>query len=163
MAKEKKEASQMVLDGVDYQILSKLQSDGRISNSALCAQVNLSETPCWRRWKKLEEEGYIEEYRTVLSRRKLGFGVVVFTQVSFASHDVELTDRFEQLMCESDWVQMCHCVTGSNDYLLQLVARDMDEFSDRITQLRRIPGVNAVQSHISVKEIKDSSSLPIDV
>ena len=161
MKKEKKEFSQTSLDSVDLRILSKLQSDARISNSALSGQVNLSETPCWRRWKKLEDEGYIEEYRSILNRRKLGFGVVVFTQVSFASHDVELTDRFEELICDFDWVQMCHCVTGSNDYLLQLVSRDMDEFSERITQIRRIPGVNAIQSHISVKEIKSSSSLPV--
>ncbi len=162
MSLKKKESSTDLLDNVDYLLLNQLQSDARISNSALSQHVNLSETPCWRRWKKLESEGYIEEYRTVLNRKKLGFGVVVFTQVSFSSHDLELTDRFEQLVNEFAWVQMCHCVTGSNDYLLKLVARDMDEFSDRITQIRRIPGVNAIQSHISVKEIKSNSSLPID-
>lgn len=150
-----------ILDSIDYQLLNKLQTDARMSNSALSEQVNLSETPCWRRWKKLEGEGYIKEYRTILNRQKLGFGVVVFTQVSFSSHDLELTDRFEQLVKEFDWILMCHCVTGSNDYLLQLVARDMDEFSEKITQIRRIPGVNAIQSHISVKEIKSSSALPI--
>ena len=161
MAKEKKDSTHPAIDNVDLQMLNRLQSDGRVSNSALSEQVNLSETPCWRRWKKLEDEGYIEEYRTILNRRKLGFGVVVFTQVSFASHDVELTNKFEQIISEFEWVQMCHCITGSVDYLLQLVARDLDEFSERITLIRRIPGVNAIQSHISVKEIKNSSSLPI--
>ncbi|MEH6577028.1 MAG: Lrp/AsnC family transcriptional regulator [Amphritea sp.] len=161
MSKEKKDSPQSSIDSTDLQILTKLQSDGRISNSSLSEQVNLSETPCWRRWKRLEEDGYINEYRTVLNRRKLGFGVVVFTQVSFASHDVELTNKFEQIVSEFEWVQMCHCITGNVDYLLQLVARDLDEFSERITLIRRIPGVNAIQSHISVKEIKNSSSLPI--
>jgi len=161
MTKNKKESTHSLTDRVDLQILNRLQSDGRISNSSLSEKVNLSETPCWRRWKKLEEEGYIEEYRTVLNRRKLGFGVVVFTQVSFASHDVELTNKFEQIISEFEWVQMCHCITGNVDYLLQLVARDLDEFSERITLIRRIPGVNAIQSHISVKEIKNSSRLPI--
>nr|WP_202899531.1 Lrp/AsnC family transcriptional regulator [Neptuniibacter caesariensis] len=156
-----KEYSHEELDETDLLILDKLQSDARISNSALSEQVNLSETPCWRRWKKLEEDGFIEQYRTILDRRKMGFGVVVFIQISFAGHDVELTDRFEELVCEYDWIQMCHCVTGSNDYLLQLIARDMDEFSQHITQIRRIPGVNAIQSHISVKEIKNSSKLAI--
>lgn len=161
MAKNKKDSTLWAVDSKDLEILRKLQSDGRISNSALSDQVSLSETPCWRRWKKLEDEGYIEEYRTVLNRRKLGFGVVVFTQVSFASHDIELTNQFEQLMRELDWVQMCHCITGDVDYLLQLVARDVDEFSERITLLRRIPGVTSVQSHISVNEIKDNPSLPL--
>lgn len=57
---------------------------------------------------------------------------------------------------------MCHCITGNVDYLLQLVARDMDEFSERITLIRRIPGVTAVQSHISVKEVKRDSDLPVE-
>jgi len=161
MAKIEKESSRATSDSIDLQILKKLQTDGRISNSKLSEQVNLSETPCWRRWKNLEEDGYIEEYRTVLSRRKLGFGVLAFTQVSFSSHDVELTNQFEQLIEGFDWVQVCHCVTGKVDYLLQLVARDLDEFSDRITLLRRIPGVNSVESQISVKEIKNSTVLPI--
>ncbi|MDO6562966.1 Lrp/AsnC family transcriptional regulator [Amphritea sp. 1_MG-2023] len=161
MSKEKKESTQAPINSIDLKILNRLQSDARVSNSALSEQVNLSETPCWRRWKKLEDEGYIDEYRAVLNRRKLGFGVVVFTQVSFTSHDVGLTNQFEQIISEFEWVQMCHCITGSVDYILQLVARDLDEFSQRITLIRRIPGVNAVQSHISVKEIKNTSNLPL--
>ena len=157
-----KDNFKQALDSVDLQILNRLQTNGRISNSALSDEVNLSETPCWRRWKKLEEEGYIDEYRAKLNRRKLGFGVVVFVQVSFASHDVELTNTFEQVVSEFDWVQSCHCITGNVDYLLQLVARDLEEFSERITLIRRIPGVTAIQSHISVKEIKESTCLPID-
>ncbi len=162
MSKLRKDISHGELDATDLQLLRKLQSSARISNSALSEQVNLSETPCWRRWKKLEDRGYIEQYRTVLNRKKLGYDIVVFTQVSFASHDVALTNRFEELIGGFDWVQMCHCITGSVDYLLQLVARDMDEFSERITLLRRIPGVTAVQSHISVKEIKTDAGLPVE-
>ena len=162
MIKKQKDLPHDELDSTDLQILRKLQSDARISNSALSEQVNLSETPCWRRWKRLEENGYIEQYRTVLNRRKMGYDIVVFTQVSFASHEVELTNRFEELICGFEWVQMCHCITGNVDYLLQLVARDMDEFSERITLIRRIPGVTAVQSHISVKEVKRDSDLPVE-
>ncbi len=156
-----KDSANASLDDLDLQILMRLQENGRISNSKLSKQVALSETPCWRRWKNLEEEGYIEDYRTVLNRRKLGFGVVVFTQVSLSSHAVELSNQFEQTVKGFDWVQMCHCVSGNVDYLLQLVARDLDEFSERITTIRHIPGVNSVQSQISVKEIKNSSALPL--
>ncbi len=161
MGKNKKDSPKLSLDDIDLQILKRLQEDGRISNSKLSELVALSETPCWRRWKNLEEEGYIEEYRTVLNRRKLGFGVVVFTQVSLSSHNIELTNQFEQTVKGFDWVQMCHCVSGNVDYLLQMVVRDLDEFSDRITMIRHIPGVNSVQSQISVKEIKNSSTLPL--
>jgi DNA-binding Lrp family transcriptional regulator len=141
--------------------LAQLQHDGRISNTSLSEKVNLSETPCWRRWKKLEESGYIEDYRAVLNRRKMGYGVIVFTQVSFSSHDIDLTNEFETIVNELEWVQMCHCITGSVDYILQMVFRDLDQFSEHINIIRRIPGVNAIQSHISVKEVKTSTCLPI--
>lgn len=162
MSKTKKESSRKRLDGIDLELLKQLQNDGRISNSKLSELVNLSEAPCWRRWKNLEEDGYIDDYRTILNQKKLGFDVVVFTRVSFSSHDVELTNKFEQIIKNFDWVQSCHCVTGNVDYLLKLVARDIDEFSERITMIRRISGVNSVESQISVKEIKNSASLPID-
>lgn len=161
MGRDRKDSPKSALDDIDLQILKRLQEDGRISNSKLSELVALSETPCWRRWKNLEDEGYIEEYRTVLNRRKLGFGVVVFTQVSLSSHNIALTNQFEQTVKGFDWVQMCHCVSGNVDYLLQMVVRDLDEFSDRITMIRHIPGVNSVQSQISVKEIKNSSTLPL--
>ncbi|WP_413772157.1 Lrp/AsnC family transcriptional regulator [Marinobacter sp. ANT_B65] len=103
----------------------------------------------------------MEEYRAVLSRSKMGFSATAFTQVTFSSHDVDLTDEFEAIVNELDWVQTCHCITGSVDYLLQMVFRDLDEFSERINIIRRIRGVNAIQTHISVKEIKTSTSLPI--
>lgn len=157
----KKETAHAALDSTDLKILKQLQDDGRISNARLSETVNLSETPCWRRWKKLEDNGYINEYRAVLNPRKMGFKVKAFTQVTFASHDVDLTDEFEKIVSDLDWVQSCHCITGSVDYVLQMVFRDLDEFSDRINVIRRIPGVNAVQSHISVKEIKASSRLPV--
>ncbi len=99
----------------------------------------------------------------ILNRRKMGFGVVAFTQVSFSSHDMALTNEFEQIVNALEWVQMCHCITGSVDYILQMVFRDLDEFSDRINIIRRIPGVSAIQTSISVKEIKAGSGLPIGV
>ncbi len=161
MKLNEKESSSISLDDVDLKILRILQKDGRISNSKLAAEINLSETPCWRRWKRLEEDGLIEEYRTVLSRRKMGFGVVAFVQVSFQSHGVELTNEFEETIRTLDWVQMCHCITGNTDYIIQMIATDLDEFSERINTIRHIPGVSSVQSNISVNEIKAGASLPI--
>ncbi len=161
MKHKRKYSADSGLDDTDLQLLEQLQQDGRISNASLSEKVNLSETPCWRRWKKLEENGYIEEYRAVLNRRKMGFSVTAFTQVSFSSHDVELTNAFEAIVNDLEWVQMCHCITGSVDYILQMIFRDLDEFSERINVIRRIPGVNAIQTHISVREVKTSTSLPI--
>jgi len=156
-----KENSHSSLSAIDQKILKSLQSDSRMSNSHLAQQVNLSETPCWRRWKKLEEGGYIQDYRTVLDRRKLGYSVVAFVQVSFSSHEMDITDHFERVMQDLPWVQSCHCITGNVDYVVQIVARDLDDFSGRISFIRRIEGVHSIESSISVKEIKQSTDLPI--
>ena len=157
-----KDSSSTPLDKTDLMLLKRLQQDGRISNAHLSEKINLSETPCWRRWKKLEEQGYIADYRAILDRRKMGFTVTAFAQVSFASHDIELTNEFEAIISDLDWVQTCHCITGNVDYLLQMLFKDVDELSERINIIRRIPGVNAIQTHISVKEIKNSTYIPVE-
>lgn len=158
----KKENSNTGIDSTDFALLKHIQRDGRISNSKLSEKVNLSETPCWRRWKKLEEEGYIDEYRAVLNRKKLGFSVIGFTQVSLGSHEEEHTDLFEQFVTATDWIPLCHCITGSADYLVQIIARDLDEYYERINQLRRVKGVSALHTSVSVKEIKSNNQVPLD-
>ncbi|MDO6459317.1 Lrp/AsnC family transcriptional regulator [Granulosicoccaceae sp. 1_MG-2023] len=162
MGSDKQDSSSINLDKTDLAILKRLQQDGRLSNARLAEEINLSETPCWRRWKSLESNGFIEEYRAVISPRKLGFTVTAFTQVSFSSHDLALTDAFESIVNDLDWVQSCHCITGNMDYLLQMVFRDLDEFSERINVIRRIPGVRAIETQIAVKAIKSGSHLPIE-
>ncbi len=158
---DKKENTINVIDDVDLALLKYIQVDGRISNSKLSEKVNLSETPCWRRWKKLEEEGYIDQYKTVLNRKKLGFSVIGFTQISLGSHEEEHTDLFEQFVSATDWIPLCHCITGSADYLVQIIARDLDEYYQRIHQLRRVKGVSALHSSVSVKEIKNDNLIPL--
>lgn len=158
----KKEKASELLDDTDLSMLNIIQSDGRISNSKLSEKINLSETPCWRRWKKLEEEGYINEYIAILNRKKLGFSMIGFTQVTLGSHEEESTDLFEQFVLSSDWIPSCHCTAGGADYVVQIIARDLDEYYQRIHQLRRVKGVSALHSSISVKEIKNSLIIPLD-
>ncbi len=115
---KKKESTNFELDNTDFDILDHIQKDGRISNSKLAETLNLSETPCWRRWKKMEEEGYIEGYAAKLNRKKLGFQVSGFTLVTLGSHEVENTTPFEDFVAETDWILMCHCIAGSADYMV---------------------------------------------
>jgi len=135
--------------------------DGRISNSKLSEKIHLSETPCWRRWKKMEEDGYINHYSANLNRKKLGFNVSGFTHVTLGSHEERHTDAFEKLVSDSNWIPLCHCITGSADYLIQIIARDLDEYYGRINQLRRVKGVSALKTSVSVKEIKNNSPIPL--
>ncbi|MCK6264669.1 Lrp/AsnC family transcriptional regulator [Vibrio sp. ZSDE26] len=159
---KKKELSINELDTTDFSILKKIQKDGRISNSKLADDVNLSETPCWRRWKRIEEEGFIDGYAAILNRKKLGIQVSGFTLVTLGGHQVEDTEPLEEFARNTDWILSCHCISGMADYMVQVVARDLDEYFDHISTLRRVPGVSAIQSNIAMKEIKNSVQLPLD-
>ncbi len=70
-------------------ILALLQKDGKLSNAKLAEKLNMSETPCWRRVKRLENEGYIESYQANLNKRKLGYGVLAFVQLTYTAHDTK--------------------------------------------------------------------------
>lgn len=150
------------LDRLDRAILAALQADGRISNARLAETVGLSETPCARRLKRLEQEGYIERYRAVLSRRALGYGVVAYVYVRFVVHDRALADRFEREVCAIERILSCHNVSGTADYILQVVARDLDDYGSFMRdQLRSLPGVTSVESALSLREVKADNGLPV--
>lgn len=150
------------LDKADLSILRLLQSDGRLSNARIAEQVNLSETPCWRRLKRLEGEGYIQGYQAMLSRRKLGFDVLAFVLVSLGKHRGEEPLAFEEQVARNPQILSCHNVTGESDYLLQVVAPDLDSYGQFVsTVLRQLPGVTAIRSLLSLREIKQSMQLPI--
>jgi DNA-binding Lrp family transcriptional regulator len=150
------------LDSTDIAILRALQQDGRLTNARLAEQVALSETPCWRRLKRLEADGYIGAYRADLNRRKLGFGVVAFVQITLGDHAGDAPLQFEQRVAAMPEVLSCHNVTGESDYLLQVVAADLDTYGVFVRDtLRRLPGVSAIRSNLSLREIKSSHALPL--
>jgi DNA-binding Lrp family transcriptional regulator len=150
------------LDKIDRAILAAVQLDGRISNARLAESVGLSETPCARRLKRLEVDGYIEAYRGALSRTALGFGVVAFVQVRFAIHDRTLSDRFEREIQAIPRIVSCHNVSGTADYLLQVVAYDLDDYGIFMRDvLRVLPGVTAVESMLSLREVKKHTGVPL--
>ena len=148
-------------DELDYRILARLQMDGRISNSRLAEEVSLSETPCWRRVRRLESDGLIAGYRAILDRRKLGFGVMAFVEVRFAAHDLERSRSFENAVLSLDQVLSCHNVTGDEDYILQVVATDLDDYGRFTTVLRNLPGVTSIRSSLSLKEVKATQAIPL--
>ena len=152
------------LDQVDLGILTRLQDNGRETNARLASALSLSETPCWRRLKRLEEEGYIEGYQASLNRRKLGLGVMAFVQISCLKHDQDTTGELERLIRNSDNILSCHNTTGSADFLLQVVARDLDDYSRFVDQvLRKLPGISDISSNLSLRELKSSSRLPLSL
>lgn len=151
-----------ILDETDRAILRALQADGRLSNARLSEKLALSETPCWRRLKRLEAEGVIEGYQANLSRKKLGYGVVAFVQVTLGNHAGETPLLFERLVADMPEILSCHNVTGDCDYMMQIVAADLDAYGTFVRdRLRKLPGVASIQSNLSLRDVKSSSALPI--
>lgn len=150
------------LDGVDKDLLRLLQMDATLSSAALGERLSMTVTPCWRRRKRLEELGVIKDYQANLDRRKLGFDVFAFAQVRFGNHSGDEPDRFEKVIQELPEVLSCHKVTGGADYVLTVVATDLDSYGRFIEQvLRRQPGIAAIQSSLALREIKSVSRIPI--
>jgi len=150
-----------VADKVDIAICDRLQRDGRLSNVKLAQQLALSEASCWRRQKRLEECGVIEGYQAILNRKKLGLGVMAFVQISCTDHSEEATARFESIIACAPQVLSCHNTTGEADFLLQVVARDLDSYSRFVEKvLRALPGVSSIRSNISLREMKTTNRLP---
>ncbi|WP_018152823.1 Lrp/AsnC family transcriptional regulator [Leeia oryzae] len=150
------------LDDTDRTMLRLLQQDGSLSNPKLAEHVSLSVTPCWRRLKRLEDEGYITGYQANLDRRKLGLSILAFVQVTFGMVTDASIQRFEEVIQAYPEVLSCHKITGNADYLLQVVATDLDAYSDFVENvLRAMHGISLIHSSLAMREIKSSSRLPL--
>ncbi|KVF70994.1 AsnC family transcriptional regulator [Burkholderia sp. FL-7-2-10-S1-D7] len=150
------------LDRIDRGMLDMLQQDGRVSNARLAEAFSLSETSCWRRLRRLEEAGLIAGYHARLDRRKLGLGVMAFVQIVCTQHSEEVTAEFERLIQASPNVLACDNTTGEADFLLQVVAADLDDYSHFVERvLRRLPGVLSIRSNLSLRQLKSTQRLPI--
>ena len=150
------------LDRIDRALLRLLQSDGRTPLVKLAAEVSLSETPCWRRIKRLEQAGYIQGYKARVDRRKAGYNLVVFVYLAVSSHTAEATRDFERRILACPRVLMFHNVSGQHDFLLQVVAQDLHDYSRFVEdELRAIPYITDIHSVISLRDIGGDIDLPI--
>lgn len=150
------------LEPVDIRILAALQQDGRLTNQALSAEVGLSTSPCWRRVRQLEEDGVIQGYRAVLDRRRIGLGVLAFIRVRIDSHSAEEAEEFSESVRQIHEVVACYSIAGDSDFLLQVVAPDLDSYADfAMAVVRRLPGIKEMQTMFVLKEIKPFQGFPL--
>lgn len=142
-------------DRTDRQLLAALQDNARLTSGELAQQAHLSQSPCWRRVKRLEDEGVIRGYHAALDRRALGLGVMAFVMVGIDHQNATVSEAFEQAVCALPEVVMVHAISGPADFLLVVVARDLDAYSELLQRhLHRLPGVRHVQTHFSLQDFK---------
>ncbi|MBT3143884.1 MULTISPECIES: Lrp/AsnC family transcriptional regulator [Roseobacteraceae] len=144
-----------VLDRIDHKILRELQKDARLSHQDLSDRIGLSPSPCARRIRKLEADGYITGYSAVIDEDKLGFGFSVFVSVRL---DRQVDDRlvsFEEELCRFPEVVDCWLMTGSFDYLIRIAVQDLNEFERFLTgRLTKLDGVASIESSIPIRRVK---------
>jgi Lrp/AsnC family transcriptional regulator, leucine-responsive regulatory protein len=158
-----KNADQKQLDEKDRQLLRLLQENSRISSAELARQVNLSGPGLQKRLKKLEDNGFIDAYVTLVNREALGFDLLCFTQVTLAHHQPECVGEFCDRVQQLPEVLECHHLTGEFDYLLKLVVTNHQHLEKLLTEkITQIPGVDKVRTSIVLNEIKASTSLPLN-
>lgn len=151
-----------MLDDPDRKILSALQADGRLSNVELAGRIGLSESPCSRRVRRLEQEGVIEGYRAVLNRQKLGLGLTVFVGVKVGPHDHIEEQTFANAVTALPEVVSCHLVSGDMDFLLQVVVPDLAAYERLlIGTLLKLPGVRDIRSSFAMRTYKSDAPLPL--
>jgi Lrp/AsnC family transcriptional regulator, leucine-responsive regulatory protein len=151
-----------MLDAIDRRILAELQGDGRLSNVELADRVGLSPSPCLRRVKRLEREGYIEGYRAALRRDLVGLGFSVFLGVKIDNHANERALKFEEVVIAMSEVVACHLVSGEADYFLEVVVPDLEHYQRFLVgKLLNLPIVREVRSNIAIQTLKAGAPLSL--
>ena len=150
------------LDKKDKQILKILQTDGRITNAQLAQDVGLSPAPTLERVKKLEKAGIIESYHAHLNHAAIGLGVSTFVKVTLKGHNKETITRFTKEIQKVDEVVECHHTTGTADFMLKVVARDIPAYQELMLEsITEIMEINEIESMVILSTLKDTKSVPI--
>ncbi len=148
------------MDRYDTEILSTLQTDGRITWSQLAKRVNLSASAVQRRVEALLERGVIENFTVNLNEAMLGHNVKAFVTVHIERQNMELAEDFRRRVREHPQVQACHMISGSIDFILEIVASDLDAFGKFIdAELLSLPAVKDASSSIVLKVVKPNRTM----
>ena len=154
----------MGLDRQDKRILATLQQDGSVTNLELAEKIGLSPSPCARRVKQLEEAGFINKKVTLLNANKLNLKLTALIQISMDKHTPDRFELFEKEVSQYPEVIECLLITGqSADYQLKVVVADMETYQEfLLNKITRIQGVSDVHSSFILREVINSTELPLE-
>lgn len=147
----------------DIDILKMLQSDATLTTADIADRINVSQSPCWRRINRLEQDGIIRQRVALLDRDALGMDVVVFATINLTSTGRQNLLEFEQTIVRYPEVMECYTMTGIWDYMLKIVTRDIRHYEDFVRNtLTASAAIRELHSHMAVTEIKNVTELPLD-
>lgn len=146
----------------DVKILTLLQHDGKLTTQEIADQINISQSPCWRRINRLYEDGFIDRQASILNREKLAMDVVVFATVNLSAQGRNNLEEFEKNVQLFPEVIECYTMAGLWDYMLKIVTKDIRHYEIFIRErLMSLAHIGEVHSHIAVTEIKNTTELPL--
>lgn len=152
------------IDDIDLHILGELQQDGRMTNVELARKVGLTAPPCLRRVRALEENGAINSYHAVVNPAMLGYTITVFAMVSLKSQAEADLKAFEDHIAALPEVRECHMLNGEIDFILKVVARDLQSFQQFLTsKLTPAPNVVSVKTSLTIRTSKTLPGVPLPV
>lgn len=150
------------MDNIDKALLNFLQDDATLSIEELAERVNLTTTPCWKRIKRLEDEGVIKSRVALVDSAKVELGVSVFVHIKTQHHEIKWLRKFSDAINDFDEVVECYRMAGEWDYLLRVVVKDIEAFDLFYKKLvNKVGGLSNVTSSFSMEEIKYTTKLSI--
>ena len=150
------------LDKKDRRILGLLQTAPEITAAEIGERIGTSQATCWRRIRRLREDGLIPDQVVTLDRKKAGFNAMIFAQVKLNSQGRADLASFAEAIQSFPEVMECYVLMGSVDFLLRIVARDIDAYERFFFErLSKLPGVQEITSSMALSEIKRTTVLPI--
>jgi Lrp/AsnC family transcriptional regulator len=150
------------LDGLDRKLLSLLQKDATLTVAELGERVGLSTTPCWKRLRRLEDEGFIERKVAIVNRAKVGLPVTVFVSIRTNSHDEAWLLEFADAVSHFPEIVEIYRMSGEVDYLLKVVTSDIDGYDRFYKRLIRSVKLTDVSSTFAMEQIKYTTEMPTD-
>ncbi|MBA4758803.1 Lrp/AsnC family transcriptional regulator [Sphingosinicella sp.] len=152
-----------IIDETDRIVLKSLQDEGRLTNVDLAARAGLTAPPTLRRVRALETAGIIRGYHADLNPEALGYSIMVFAMVSLKSQAENDLRAFEEHVAQLPPVRECHMLNGEIDFILKIVAHDLQEFQRFLTaHLTSAPNVEHVKTSLTIRTSKNQPGIPVD-
>jgi len=152
----------MKIDRTDKKILEILQKNAKITNAKLSQEIGLSPAPTLERVRKLEARGIISGYHAKLNMSKVGLGVSTFVMVSLKGHNKKNIDSFLDRIKDVENIVECHHITGSGDFILRIVAEDIESYQElMLDKVSEIEVTDSLQSMVILSTFKDNKVIPV--
>ena len=149
------------MDTIDRKILIELQADAHLSVQELASRVGLSQTPCWKRIQKLEQDGVILKRVALVAPEKIGLGLTVLVSIETGDHSLEWLTQFAQFVTAQPEVMDMYRMAGDTDYILRVTVADMAAYDAFYKRLIAAAPLKNVTSRFAMERIKAETAYPL--